>query len=342
MVTAALVAGNCVLFKPAEQTPAIAYQLVEALEAGGLPPGVLAFLPGVGEDIGAYLVAHPAVAGIAFTGSKDVGLAIIASAARHQPGQRHVKRVIAEMGGKNALIVDDDADLDQAVPAATYSAFGYAGQKCSATSRLIVLDAVYEEMLARLVGATREIPVQHPRDMATLVGPLIDADAHARVRRYVDLASEEGKVAFTRDDVPSEGWFVGPTVVTDASPEARVVREEIFGPVLAVLRARDLDHAIALANDTEYALTAGLMSRSPANITRVAREVRAGNFYVNRGTTGAIVGRQPFGGYGLSGVGSKAGGPDYLHQFLDPRVVTENTLRQGFAPDGASPGAGGI
>jgi RHH-type proline utilization regulon transcriptional repressor/proline dehydrogenase/delta 1-pyrroline-5-carboxylate dehydrogenase len=342
MVTAALVAGNCVLFKPAEQTPAIAYQLVQALEAGGLPPGVLAFLPGVGEDIGAYLVAHPAVAGIAFTGSKDVGLAIIASAAQHQPGQRQVKRVIAEMGGKNALIVDDDADLDQAVPAATYSAFGYAGQKCSATSRLIVLDAVYEEMLARLVGATREIPVQHPRDMATLVGPLIDADAHARVRRYVDLASKEGKVAFTRDDVPSEGWFVGPTVVTEASQDARVVREEIFGPVLAVLRARDLDHAIALANDTEYALTAGLMSRSPANITRVAREVRAGNFYVNRGTTGAIVGRQPFGGYGLSGVGSKAGGPDYLHQFLDPRVVTENTLRQGFAPDGPSPGTGGI
>jgi len=333
MVTAALVTGNAVLFKPAEQTPAIAYKLVEALEAGGLPKGVLAFLPGIGEDIGAYLVAHPEVAVIAFTGSKAVGLAIVESAARHREGQRHVKRVISEMGGKNPLIVDDDADLDQAVPAAMYSAFGYAGQKCSAASRLIVLDAVYDEMVDRLVGATRELRVGHPREMSVQVGPVIDAEAYARIRSYVELGAVDGRVAIARDDVPPGGWYVGPTVVVDAPPASRLVTDEIFGPVLTVLRARDLDHAITIANDTPYALTAGLISRSPANIAKAAAELRGGNVYINRGTTGAVVGRQPFGGYGLSGVGSKAGGPDYLLQFMDPRVVTENTLRQGFAPD---------
>ncbi|HEX2851167.1 MAG TPA: proline dehydrogenase family protein [Acidimicrobiales bacterium] len=336
-VVAALVAGNCVLFKPAEQTPATAYRLVEALEAGGLPPGVLAFLPGVGEDVGAYLVDHPDVDVIAFTGSKAVGLAITESAARARPGQGSVKRVIAEMGGKNPLIVDDDADLDQAVPAAVYSAFGYAGQKCSATSRLIVLDAVYDAMLERLVGATRELRVGHPRQMGVQVGPVIDADAHRRVAEYVAIAQHEGTVIAAGDGGPGGGWFVSPTLVTDVASGARVATEEIFGPVLAVFRARDLDHALELANDTDYALTAGFMSRSPANIGRVARDLRGGNVYINRGTTGAIVGRQPFGGYGMSGVGSKAGGPDYLLQFLDPRVVTENTLRQGFAPE--APGA---
>jgi RHH-type proline utilization regulon transcriptional repressor/proline dehydrogenase/delta 1-pyrroline-5-carboxylate dehydrogenase len=333
MVTAALVTGNAVLFKPAEQTPAIAYKLVEALEAGGLPKGVIAFLPGIGEDIGAYLVAHPEVAVIAFTGSRAVGLAIVESAARHRDGQRHVKRVIAEMGGKNPLIVDDDADLDQAVPAAIQSAFGFAGQKCSAASRLIVLDAVYDETVARLVGATRELRIGHPREMSVQVGPVIDADAHARIRSYVEQGATAGRIAIARDDVPSGGWFVGPTVVVDAPPTSAVATDEIFGPVLAVLRARDLDHAIELANDTPYALTAGLLSRSPANIAKASAELRGGNVYVNRGTTGAVVGRQPFGGYGMSGVGSKAGGPDYLLQFVDPRIVTENTLRQGFAPD---------
>jgi RHH-type proline utilization regulon transcriptional repressor/proline dehydrogenase/delta 1-pyrroline-5-carboxylate dehydrogenase len=333
MVAAALVAGNAVLFKPAEQTPATALRLVEALEAGGLPPGVLAFLPGPGEVVGAALVEHPAVAGIAFTGSRDVGLAIAASAATFHPGQRAVKRVVAEMGGKNPLLVDDDADLDQAVPVILASAFGFSGQKCSAASRLIVLDSVHDELVNRLVGAARELRVGHPRDMAVQVGPLIDADAHAKVRSYVELAAGEGTIAFDGGTMPSEGWFVGPTVVTGVAPSARLAREEIFGPVLAVLRVADLDAAIATANDTDYALTAGILSRSPANIARAAAELRAGNVYVNRGTTGAVVGRQPFGGFGLSGVGSKAGGPDYLLQFVDPRVVTENTLRQGFAPE---------
>ena len=332
MVTAALVTGNAVLFKPAEQTPAVAAVLVAALRAGGVPDGVLALLPGVGEEVGAYLVEHPDVSFVAFTGSKPVGLGIVEAAAAHRPGQRNVKRVIAEMGGKNAIVVDADADLDQAVPAIVYSAFGYAGQKCSACSRLVVLDAVADELLRRLVGAAAELRIGHPRHMSTQVGPLIDAEAHKRVRSYVELAEHEGTVLPAGDDVPDRGFFVGPTIVADVSPRSRLATEEIFGPVLTVLRADTFEHALEIANDTDYALTAGVFSRSPANIRRAAAELRAGNVYVNRSTTGAVVGRQPFGGYGLSGVGSKAGGPDYLLQFVDPRVVTENTLRQGFAP----------
>jgi RHH-type proline utilization regulon transcriptional repressor/proline dehydrogenase/delta 1-pyrroline-5-carboxylate dehydrogenase len=333
MVVAGLVTGNAVLFKPAEQTPAIAYRLVEALEAGGLPKGVLAFLPGLGEVVGDHLVRHPDVNFIIFTGSKAVGLSINAIAASPAPGQGHVKRVVAEMGGKNALIVDDDADLDQAVPAALYSAFGFAGQKCSAASRLIVLDAVYDETVRRLVGAAAEIRVGHPREMGVSMGPLIDADAHHRLADYRARAANEGTLLYSRDEVPDGGYYVGPTIVAVTDPHATVARDEIFGPLLTVLRARDLDQAIEMANDTDYALTAGIISRSPHNIDKAKAELRAGNVYINRTITGAQVGRQPFGGFGLSGVGSKAGGPDYLLQFLDPRVVTENTLRQGFAPE---------
>jgi RHH-type proline utilization regulon transcriptional repressor/proline dehydrogenase/delta 1-pyrroline-5-carboxylate dehydrogenase len=332
MVTAALVTGNAVCFKPAEQTPAIAYQLVRALDAAGLPPGVLAFVPGPGETVGAALVEHPGVAMIAFTGSKPVGLAINESAARTLPGQRQVKRVIAEMGSKNPVIVDADADLDQAVPVIVGSAFGFSGQKCSALSRLIVVGDAFDELMERLVGAASVLRIGHPQTMGTDVGPLIDADAHAKVSGYVSLARQEGRVVLAREDVPAEGWFVGPTIVTDLDPASGVAREEIFGPVLAVFRAADLTEALRLANDTDYALTAGILSRSPVAIQRASEELRAGNVYVNRGITGAVVGRQPFGGFGLSGVGSKSGGPDYLLQFLEPRVVTENTIRQGFAP----------
>jgi RHH-type proline utilization regulon transcriptional repressor/proline dehydrogenase/delta 1-pyrroline-5-carboxylate dehydrogenase len=333
MTVAALVAGNTVVLKPAEQTPALGYRLVEALEAGGLPAGVLGFLPGRGEEVGAALVAHPDVAVIAFTGSREVGLEINRSAALHRPGQRSVKRVVAEMGGKNAVVVDGDADLDQAVPAVVHSAFAYSGQKCSACSRLVLVDDIYDAFLPRLVAATEELAIGHPAEMGTELGPLIDADAAARVRSYVALAEEEGRVVSARRDVPGPGYFVGPVVVADLDPAtSRVAREEIFGPVLSVLRATDFDHALALANDSDYGLTAGVLSRSPAHVARAAEELRAGNVYVNRAITGAVVGRQPFGGYGLSGVGSKAGGPDYLLQFLDPRVISENTIRQGFAP----------
>ena len=338
MVTAALVTGNAVLFKPAEQTPAVAARLVEALTAAGLPPGVLGFLPGLGEEVGAYLVSHADVAFVAFTGSRDVGLGIVEAAAVHRKGQRHVKRVVAEMGGKNALVVDADADPDQAVPIAVASAFGYAGQKCSAASRLVVVDAVHDQVVERLVRAAQELHVGHPRDMSVDVGPLIDADALARVQSFVDLAPAEGRVVLRRDDVPRKGFFVGPTIVADVAPGARLATEEIFGPVLAVQRADSFEHALALANDTDYALTAGIVSRSPSHIRRASEELRAGNVYVNRPITGAVVGHHPFGGYGLSGVGSKAGGPDYLLQFVDPRVTSENTIRQGFAPGDAEGG----
>ena len=332
MVSAALVTGNAVLFKPAEQTPAVAWRLVEALRAAGVPDGVLAFLPGVGEEVGAYLVEHPDVSFVTFTGSKAVGLGIVEAAAVHRRGQRHVKRVVAEMGGKNALVVDADADLDQAVPIVLSSAFGYAGQKCSACARLVVLDPVHDQLVERLVGAARELRIGHPKDMGTELGPVIDADAHKRVQSFVELAPSEGEVVLAREDLPEEGYFIGPTIVLDVAPDSRLATEEIFGPVLTVVRASSFEEAIAVANDTEYALTAGVVSRSPSHIRLASEELRGGNVYVNRSITGAIVGRQPFGGYGLSGVGSKAGGPDYLRQFVDPRAISENTIRQGFAP----------
>jgi RHH-type proline utilization regulon transcriptional repressor/proline dehydrogenase/delta 1-pyrroline-5-carboxylate dehydrogenase len=335
MVTAALVCGNAVLFKPAEQTPGIAFRLAEILHEAGLPNGVLAFLPGIGENVGAYLVEHPDVSVIAFTGSKDVGLRIVERASVTPSGQRHVKRVIAEMGGKNAIVVDADADLDVAVPAIVESAFGYAGQKCSAASRVIGVGPVFDELVERIVGAAKLVPVGPPSEMSTVVGPVIDEDAWKRVRRYQEVARAEGEVVLQRDDIPDNGWFIGPTVVVTGDATSRVATEEIFGPLLACMRADDFDHALALANATPYALTGGVFSRSPSRIRRATKEMRAGNLYVNRSITGALVGRQPFGGYGLSGVGSKAGGPDYLLQFTDPRVVSENTVRQGFAPQDA-------
>lgn len=331
MIAAALVCGNTVVLKPAEQTPAVAWQIVRAFRAAGLPDGVLNFLPGPGETVGAHLAAHPAVSFVVFTGSKTVGLNILASAARVVPGQRHVKRVVAEMGGKNVIVVDSDADLEQAVPGVVHSAFGYAGQKCSAASRLIVLSPIYDQMLERLVGAAAELVVGHPSQMPVTVGALIDEEAQKRVRSYIEMGDRDGTLAYHRDAVPAGGTFVGPAIVTNLDPGSRLITDEIFGPVLSVQRAESLDEALQMANDTPYALTAGLYSRTRAHIRQASRELRAGNVYVNRPTTGAVVGRQPFGGYGLSGVGSKAGGPDYLLQFLNPRTVTENTLRQGFA-----------
>jgi RHH-type transcriptional regulator, proline utilization regulon repressor / proline dehydrogenase / delta 1-pyrroline-5-carboxylate dehydrogenase len=332
MVTAALVTGNAVVLKPAEQTPGIARRLVEVLHEAGVPPATLAYLPGVGEEIGPRLVEHPLTSFVVFTGSKPVGLQIIERAAVHQEGQRHVKRVVAEMGGKNAIVVDTDADLDVAVPAITHSAFSYAGQKCSAASRVIGVGPVFDELIERLTGASAVVPVGPASELRTVCGPLIDADAHARVQGYRALAYSEGEVMLARDDHPATGWYVGPTVVTTDDPHSRIASDEIFGPILTCLRADDFDHALALANDTEYALTGGVFSRLPTHIAHAVEVMRAGNIYVNRGITGALVGRQPFGGYGLSGVGSKAGGPDYLLQFVEPRGVTENTVRQGFAP----------
>jgi RHH-type proline utilization regulon transcriptional repressor/proline dehydrogenase/delta 1-pyrroline-5-carboxylate dehydrogenase len=333
MVTAALAAGNTVCFKPAEQTPAIAYRLVEALEASGLPEGVLSFLPGRGEEVGARLVEHPGVAAIVFTGSRPVGLSIWQAAAIVRPGQRQIKRVITELGGKNPIIVDAGADPDEAVPGIAASAFGFAGQKCSAASRLIVHRAVYEPIVERLVAHTELLELGHPEAGGVTIGPVIDADAHHRLLQTQRDAAERFRVRSWRSDVPPGGWYVGPMIVDQVPAEAPLGTDEHFGPILTVFPADSIDHAFALANATDYALTAGIYSRSPDTIARAGRELRAGNIYINRGTTGAVVGRQPFGGFGLSGVGSKAGGPDYLLQLCDPVVVTENTLRQGFAAD---------
>jgi RHH-type transcriptional regulator, proline utilization regulon repressor / proline dehydrogenase / delta 1-pyrroline-5-carboxylate dehydrogenase len=335
MTVAALVTGNTAILKPAEQSPVIAFQLVRILQEAGLPPGVLSFLPGVGEEVGQALVDDPGVDLIAFTGSRPVGLEINRRAAETKPGQDHVKRVIAEMGGKNAIIIDSDADLDEAVVGVNTSAFGYSGQKCSACSRVIVLEGVYEPFLARLTEAARDLPVGPAAEPDTIVGPLIDAEAQARFNRYKQIAAEEGQVVLAVDvgQLAERGHFVGPLIVAGVKPEARVAQEEIFAPLLAVLKARDLDEALAIANGTDYALTGGLYSRSPANIERVKQAFRVGNLYINRPITGALVGRQPFGGFKLSGVGTKAGGDDYLLEFLLARSVTENTMRRGFAPE---------
>lgn len=334
MTVAALVAGNAVILKPAEQSPVMGWHLVEILREAGVPDGVLHYLPGVGEEVGQALVDDPGVDLISFTGSRAVGLEINRRASTTPKGQDHVKRVIAEMGGKNAIIVDDDADLDEAVVGVLQSAFGYSGQKCSACSRVIVLDGVYDAFCHRLAEAARSVPVGRPEDPETVVGPVIDADARARVERYAALAKSEGRVLaeLPLGDLAGRGHFVAPLIVADVAPHARIAQEEVFGPILAVLRAADLDDALRIAHSTEYALTGGLYSRSPEHIARVRREYRVGNLYINRTITGALVDRQPFGGFKLSGIGTKAGGTDYLREFLLTRTVTENTMRRGFAP----------
>jgi RHH-type proline utilization regulon transcriptional repressor/proline dehydrogenase/delta 1-pyrroline-5-carboxylate dehydrogenase len=335
MTVAALVTGNTVILKPSEQAPIMSWHLVRALHEAGAPPGTINYLPGLGEEVGQALVNHPDVNLIAFTGSRDVGLLINRQAAETRPGQTHVKRVIAEMGGKNAIIIDDDADLDEAVVGVIQSAFGYAGQKCSACSRAIVLEGIYEAFVARLTEAARAVKAGPADDPETQVGPLIDADARRRVLDYQQIAASEGRIVYHAELGPlaAQGYFVGPMIVADVAPTARIAQEEIFGPILAVIKAKSLDDALHVANGTQYALTGGLYSRSPAHIERVKREFLIGNLYINRGITGALVDRQPFGGFKLSGIGTKAGGPDYLLEFLLTRSITENTMRRGFAPE---------
>jgi RHH-type proline utilization regulon transcriptional repressor/proline dehydrogenase/delta 1-pyrroline-5-carboxylate dehydrogenase len=335
MTGAALVTGNTVVMKPAEQSPVVAAKLMEIFDHVGLPHGVLNYLPGDGAVAGARLVEHPHVATIAFTGSRAVGLAINAKAAEvSRGGSPAVKHVIAEMGGKNAIIVDSDADLDEAVLGVAKSAFGYAGQKCSACSRCIVLAPVYDAFLGRLVDAARSMAVGPAEDPATQIGPVIDGESQTRVNEYIATGRKEGREVLAVEIGPlaRQGFFVGPHIFADVAPTARIAQEEIFGPVLAVMRAEDLDQALAIANGTEYALTGGIFSRSPANLDRARREFVVGNLYVNRPITGALVGRQPFGGFRMSGIGNKAGGPDYLLQFVVGRTITENTVRRGFAP----------
>jgi len=337
MSTAAIVTGNATIIKPASQSPVIAAKLVDILRRGGLPDGVVNYLPGPGSEIGDFIVTHPDVALIAFTGSREVGCRIYKLAAEVQPGQDHLKKVIAEMGGKNAIIVDSDADIDQAVLGTIQSAFGYQGQKCSAASRVIVLEPVYDQFLARLVEAARSLHIGPADDPANCMGPVIDAAAMRSILKYIEIGRSEAKLVLpparlAGEDI-AEGYFIGPTIFTDVPPSATIAQEEIFGPVLAVIKASDVDEALKIALGVQYRLTGGIYSRSPANIARAREQFRVGNLYINRKITGAIVARQPFGGFKMSGTDSKAGGPDYLLHFMDPRTVTENTLRRGFAPE---------
>lgn len=331
MVAAALVTGNGVLFKPSERAPVAASLLVEVFREAGMPDGALLFLPG-GPEVGAALVRHPDIQVIAFTGSKDVGLQIIAEAARLSQGRRAITRVIAEMGGKNAIIVDETADLDEAVTGVMASFTGYQGQKCSACSRAIVHASVHDQFLQRLAEAVACLPIGSPEDPGIRMGPMIDERARSKVRDYIELGKKEGRLVIERAASWEEGYFIGPAVFAEITPEHRLAQDEIFGPVLAVMKARDFEDALRMANDSCYALTGGLYSRSPVNLVRAREAFDVGNLYINRPITGALVGRQPFGGHRLSGVGSKAGGEDYLSQFMVTRVISEQTLRRGFAP----------
>jgi RHH-type proline utilization regulon transcriptional repressor/proline dehydrogenase/delta 1-pyrroline-5-carboxylate dehydrogenase len=328
MTAAGLATGNAVILKPAEQSPACAHALVAALHEGGVPGEALALLPGAGE-VGAALVRHPDVHTIAFTGSGEVGLDIVRAAAATPPGQMHLKRVVAELGGKNCIIVDSDADLDDAVPAIVRSAFGFAGQKCSAASRVLAHEAIAGQLTARLAGAIEVLRVGQAEHFDTDVPPVIEESARERVLRYRALAVEQGALAAEQAELPDDGWFCPAVLAAGLPQDSPVLTEEIFGPVVAVDAVASVDEACDRIEALPFALTGGLFSRNPDVVRSVAERSPVGNLYVNREITGAMVGRQPFGGNRLSGTGSKAGGPDYLLQFVEPRVVTENTMRHG-------------
>ena len=332
MSTAALVSGNTVLIKPAGAASAIAFEFYQRLLQAGFSPEVVQFLPGSGADIGNFLVEHPDTCQIAFTGSKEVGLGIIEKAAKTLPGQCEVKRVVCEMGGKNAIVVDEDADIDAAIKGVMQSAFGYAGQKCSACSRLILVGDVYQSFMPRLLAACASLPMASALDPACRLGPVIDRTAHERLSRLVAEPPQEARLLFVGES-RSPGFFVPPAVFEVKKKENALMQQEFFGPIVTVIRVADFTSALEVANSTEFSLTGGVYSRSPRNMEAARRDFKVGNLYFNRGCTGALVQRQPFGGFGMSGTGTKAGGSDYLLNFTNPRCVTENTMRSGFTPD---------
>ena len=323
MTTASLVTGNTVVLKPSSDSPAVAAFFVEILREAGLPPGVVNFVTGSGAKVGNALVEHPKTRFVAFTGSKQVGLHITEQAARPRPGQIWIKRVIAEMGGKDFIIVDDDAHLEAAVKGVVASAFGYQGQKCSACSRVIVHEKVYPAFVERLVHKTREIRVGPTTDPANFMGPVINESAFNKILNYIEIGNQEGKLIQGGHPLPGEGFFIPPTIVADVDPKARIAQEEIFGPVLTVIRARDLDDAIRISNDSEYGLTGAIYCRDSRHISRAKEECHVGNLYINRKCTGALVGVHPFGGFNMSGTDSKAGGRDYLLLFTQAKSISE-------------------
>jgi len=325
MTTAALVAGNTVVLKPSSDTPTIAARFVEVLLEAGFPDRSFCFVTGSGSAVGDVLVSHPKTRFIAFTGSMEVGLHINELAARPQKGQIWIKRVIAEMGGKDAIIVDDEADLDAAVDGVLVSAFGYQGQKCSACSRAIVSEKVYEPFLKKLTSRVAGLKVGAADDFANYMGPVINDGARKSILRYIEAGKQEGQLVAGGAAASGEGYFIQPTVIAGVDSKATIFQEEIFGPVLAVTRAADFEDALRLANDTRFGLTGAVYTRNPEKIAKTRDQFFVGNLYINRKCTGAMVGAHPFGGFNMSGTDSKAGGPDYLLQFLQAKSIAEKT-----------------
>jgi 1-pyrroline-5-carboxylate dehydrogenase len=323
MTVAALVTGNTVVIKPSSETPTIAAKFAEILLAAGFPPRSFALCTGSGASVGDVLVEHVKTRFVSFTGSRDVGLRINELAAKPRKGQIWIKRVIAEMGGKDAIVVDREADIDSAVTGVVQSAYGYQGQKCSACSRAIVDQAVYDQFLDKLKAKVATVTVGAPEDTANYMGPVISAGAKKTILEYIEVGKKEGRLIAGGAAGAGEGHFVQPTVIADVDSKARIFQEEIFGPVLAVTKARDFEHAIELANDSEYGLTGAVYSNNPEKIKKARAEFFVGNLYINRKCTGAMVGAHPFGGFNMSGTDSKAGGPDYLLQFLQPKSIAE-------------------
>ncbi|MEO8956388.1 MAG: L-glutamate gamma-semialdehyde dehydrogenase [Ktedonobacteraceae bacterium] len=321
MTSAAFVTGNTVVLKPASTAPAIAAQFVNVLEEVGLPAGVVNFLTGSGSTIGDTLIENPQLRFIAFTGSRDVGLRINELAAKHQPGQRWLKRTILEMGGKDAVVVDETANLDAAAAAIVTSAFGFQGQKCSAGSRAIIVDKVYDQVLQKVIEKTKQLSLGDVTQLSTYMGPVVDENAMKKITEYIEIGKGEGKL-LTGGGHHGPGYFIEPTVIADVDPHARISQEEIFGPVLTVIKAKDFDDALHIANDTEYGLTGSLYSNNPERIERAKEEYHVGNLYFNRKSTGALVGVHPFGGFNMSGTDSKAGGRDYLLLFTQAKAIS--------------------
>ncbi len=323
MTVAALVTGNTVVIKPSSETPTIAAKFAEVLREAGFPPRSFNLCVGSGSVIGDLLVEHPKTRFVSFTGSRDVGLRINELAAKPRKGQIWIKRVVAEMGGKDAIIVDREADLEAAATGVVQSAYGYQGQKCSACSRAIVDEKVYDEFLEKVREKVAALRVGSPEKPENYMGPVISESAKKTILNYIEIGKGEGRLIAGGEAGAGDGYFIQPTVIADVDSKARIFQEEIFGPVLAVTKARDFDHAIQLANDTEYGLTGALYSKNPEKIRRAKEEFFVGNLYINRKCTGAMVGAHPFGGFNMSGTDSKAGGPDYLLQFVQPKSIGE-------------------
>ncbi|MGG0643269.1 L-glutamate gamma-semialdehyde dehydrogenase [Sporosarcina gallistercoris] len=320
---AALVTGNTVLLKPASTTPVVAYKFMEVLEEAGMPAGVVNYVPGSGSEIGDYLVDHPRTRFVSFTGSREVGTRIFERASKVNEGQIWLKRVIAEMGGKDTIVVDSEADLELAAQSIVKSSFGFSGQKCSACSRAIIHEDVYDTVVARVEELTKELTYGNPEDPSNFAGPVIDQAAFDKIMGYIEIGKEEGRLIAGGKGDSSKGFFIAPTVFADVAPDARIMKEEIFGPVVAIGKAKDFTEAIRIANDTDYGLTGAVITNNREHIEQAREDFHCGNLYFNRGCTGAIVGYQPFGGFNMSGTDSKAGGPDYLQLHMQGKTTSE-------------------